>query len=153
MPAMNLTPMIDCTFQLIIFFMLSTQIMTQEYVRMELPSPNRSVAQAINPENRIIVNVAPYTQDELAADKTLMGMAKFYKIGIYEVNKADSEGMVRKLKQVRADRNVPVDKFVVEVRCDRRVQFKEVQPLLLSLQAAEMGKMHITALIQPTVEE
>jgi len=74
----NMTPMIDCTFQLIIFFMLTTQMASAEFVPMQLPRPLRSVAKEMT-ENKVIVNVVPYTLKEIEAVPARLGIAKEFR--------------------------------------------------------------------------
>ncbi len=52
----NMTPMVDVTFQLIIFFMLVTDISSRQIEALTLPSASRAVAVD---EYEIAVNVAP----------------------------------------------------------------------------------------------
>jgi biopolymer transport protein ExbD len=40
----NMTPMIDCTFQLIIFFILTAQIASEEVAKVAVPEPHHSMA-------------------------------------------------------------------------------------------------------------
>ena len=55
----NMTPMIDCVFQLIIFFILAGQVASQSLARVDLYKPWKSQAQKWNEKdpNRVIVNI------------------------------------------------------------------------------------------------
>lgn len=53
----NLTPLIDIVFQLIVFFMVVSQVITVEREPMDLPSPQESQAEVKEIPARIIINV------------------------------------------------------------------------------------------------
>ena len=59
----NLTPMIDMTFLLVVFFVLVSRITAVEQVPMELPVPRDPAAGAADEAPRIVVNLV---HDELA---------------------------------------------------------------------------------------
>lgn len=140
----NMTPMIDCTFQLIIFFMLTTQMASADYVTMKLPDPDTSVARTYE-VNRVIVNIVPYSSGRVSREPALRGAALEYRLGIYRVEKANVGKLVRELLRVQRESPRPED-FVVELRADRSISYSEIEPVLLALQEAELGRMHITAL-------
>ena len=150
--AFNMTPMIDCTFQLIIFFILTTQLASQDYVRIQLPEPDRNVAKEYEVE-KLVVNVVPYTKEEIAEDKALRGQAREYRISVNRYDRDDVEGLVRQLVQARRQREVraaaegkaAAEAFTVELRADKSVHFVAVEPVLQALQEAKLPKMYITA--------
>jgi biopolymer transport protein ExbD len=55
----NLTPMIDVTFLLIVFFVLVSQIVEVESVEMKLPEPAQPRSEPIGDEQRVVINVLP----------------------------------------------------------------------------------------------
>ena len=55
----NLTPMIDVTFLLIVFFVLVSQIVEVENVEMELPKPTEPLTEKLGEEQRAVINVVP----------------------------------------------------------------------------------------------
>ena len=56
-PDMNLTPMIDVVFLLIIFFVLVTTIAESEYEAVQLPDATEQVLDKDAPRRRLILNV------------------------------------------------------------------------------------------------
>ena len=56
-PAMNITPMIDVIFLLIIFFMLITKIVTEEAILLVVPVAEVPQVHKLPEENRLVVNV------------------------------------------------------------------------------------------------
>ncbi len=55
----NLTPMIDMTFLLVVFFMLTIDLTTKEYVALELPYAREGVDDKETPIPRLTVNLLP----------------------------------------------------------------------------------------------
>ena len=83
----NMTPMIDVTFQLIIFFILAGQMSSQELARtIKLSRPYRSQARKDVPEqgqNRVVVNVVSRVataREGEYLDQSLRGLASHYEI-------------------------------------------------------------------------
>ena len=58
-PEMNMTPLIDVTFQLIIFFMLINNIITDQTVEMIVPTLEDPKTRRFEDALKVIVNVAP----------------------------------------------------------------------------------------------
>ena len=61
----NLTPMIDVTFLLIIFFVLVSQIVEVENVDLGLPSPEDPASQLAGEQQRVVINVVPINNDNI----------------------------------------------------------------------------------------
>lgn len=55
----NMTPMIDVTFLLIVFFVVVSQIVDRDAVSMDLPSPEQAVARIPDLSEHVVVNVVP----------------------------------------------------------------------------------------------
>ena len=55
--AANLTPMIDVTFLLIIFFVLVSQIVEVENADLDLPRPEEAASELPGDQSRIVINV------------------------------------------------------------------------------------------------
>ena len=58
-PEMNITPLIDVTFLLIIFFMLVSNIISEETVEMFVPQLTQPRTQAMSDARRVVVNIKP----------------------------------------------------------------------------------------------
>jgi hypothetical protein len=61
----NLTPMIDMTFLLIVFFVLVSRIVDRESVDMNLPQPRKALAEKVSQEQRVVINVLPLPGGEI----------------------------------------------------------------------------------------
>ena len=60
----NLTPMIDMTFLLVVFFVLVSTISEVESVEMQLPEPNPTASTPPTDELRTVINIIPNVQGE-----------------------------------------------------------------------------------------
>ena len=146
--AFNMTPMIDCVFQLLIFFMLTTQMASADFVNMKVPVLNDSQAKKPVEENKAVVNVVPYTQSEIKKDSTKKGRAREYKLGSLVIATNNMEKLVTELKKVQRNSKDPKE-FVIELRADQSIRYNHIEPVLQAMQEAELGKMYITAMREP----
>ena len=62
----NMTPMIDVTFLLIVFFVVVSQIVDRDVVPMDLPAPNHAVSGVSEEPDRIVVNLVPVDNGDIA---------------------------------------------------------------------------------------
>ena len=117
----NMTPMIDVVFLLIIFFLVSSHLARQES-QMPLPLPTASSGQEDQSEQeRVVVNVRQDGAMILAGRN--VSPAELDRRLRFEMGRATGELEVR----IRSDRNVP---------------FQFVQPILLSV--AKTGISQVT---------
>jgi len=118
---LNLTPMIDVTFQLILFFLLAGHLAQQESsVELELPLAQTGHKAMENSTRRIVINV---TQDG-----TL----------ILSGETIDLERLGRILS---ADRRTS-ETLEVRIRTDRRTPYGKIAPLLV--RCAESGIWNVS---------
>ena len=152
-PSFNMTPMIDVTFQLIIFFILAGSMASAELAQLLVPELHESQAQKPEdmPTNRVIVNIASAAVTE--QDKSVVAQqAKEIQIGTKKFSPHQRDLIVAELKSARAhyrDKAPPKEKdqFFVEIRADYRVAYSEVEPVMLAAAEAEIPKMNITAML------
>lgn len=144
-PEMNITPLIDVTFLLIIFFMLVNNIISEEMVEMFVPDLNEPRTQPLTAEDRVVVNVLPResSRAEREANPLLIpGDAIGVKIGaVAEFGMGDMAGVTAALRQVR-ERNPTVE---VLLRADAALHYDEVQPVLMAITQAEIEKVNLVA--------
>jgi biopolymer transport protein ExbD len=108
----NMTPMIDVVFQLIIFFLLTSHFAQQE-AHLPLPLPAADSAAALKDVDapRLVINVT--------ADGTLLFSGR-------SLTPAD-------LRQRLAERIADLGKDVeVRIRADRSVPYQHIEPVLLA---------------------
>lgn len=124
---LNLTPLIDVIFNLIIFFLAAAHFARNEPVTdVELPS---ATARAIDSESprRLTVTVAP---------------GPTFLLGTDEQPRNVIEALIA--TQARGNAQQPLE---LRIRADRNVPFGEVEPLLVA--AAEAGVRDVKFAISP----
>jgi biopolymer transport protein ExbD len=148
--SINLTPMIDCTMLLVVFFLMATQMASPDFINMKLPKPTSSVAWAGMEGNRAVINVVPYTDFEVAQSqgKIHFEEAKEYRLGTDHFTKQQLFTIVEKLQKARSQSSNKKE-FGVEIRSDLRIDYSEVEPIFQVLQQAKIQKVKITALCSP----
>ncbi len=144
----NVTPLIDCTFLLIIFFILASQMASDSLATLALPRPHASLAAP--PQRRevrhLIVNVLSAEGQDGRVEEGRIGQAAAYKIEGRRVEVGDFQTLVAILCSRREA--CGADGLLLEVRADRRVQYGHVQPIVDA--AAEVGicQVSLTALLE-----
>ena len=144
-PEMNMTPLIDVTFQLIIFFLLINNIITEETVEMIPPDLENPKTYDLATENRITVNIAP--QHFKKAQRTqgnplnFDGQAVEVRVGTARIGMEDLD-RVRDLLRAAKERNPEVE---VRLRADCALFYREVQPVMGAITAAQIGKIYLVA--------
>jgi biopolymer transport protein ExbD len=120
--AFNMTPMIDISFLLIIFFIVSSHLAQQE-VQLELNLPNASSGDeaAEDTERRLVVNLLP--------DGSIMAAGRPVKLP--ELTELISD------ERRRAGPDVEV-----RIRGDRTAPYQQVTPILVACTKA--GVWHVT---------
>lgn len=155
--SINMTPMIDVTFQLIIFFILAGQLASQELAKVELHRPydSQAIPEEKMPKDRVIVNVvsrAATVEKGEPVSPFLAAQAEEYRVGATPITVGDTRTLVEALKkrreQVEAMERDQDKKVFVEVRADFRVSYSQVEPVMLAAAAAGFEKMHLTALVK-----
>ena len=120
----DLTPMIDVTFLLIVFFMLASEFSKVALARLELPGPLG--ARPVRPhEHRVIVNV------------TQRGGA-IHEIDL-EGRRWAAERFGALLAHLRALHGADLE---IELRADKRLKWQAVAPLLSACGAAGIRTIH-----------
>ena len=152
-----MTPMIDVTFQLIIFFILAGQIASQELAQLVLYRPLKSVAlKEDDPrvrKDKVVVNIPSIHGAEKDKVKlTDSGEAKCHKVGPETIDLDDIEKLERILKD-EFEKSKKPEEFHVEIRADHRVHFGYVLPVMDAAVRAGIPKMNITALLKGRGEE
>lgn len=129
----NLTPMIDVTFLLIIFFMLVSQITQSETDPIHIPRPTNSQARELKYENKLTIT--------LLHDGG--GGVGRYKVGS---RLAESVDQVRAIaEECRRMAEAEGQRLDVIVRADRDIRYRHVRPLLEAIIKAGLEKVSIAA--------
>ena len=146
-PRMNMTPLIDVTFQLIIFFMLVNTIASEEILPIVLPELDNPQTIKLGEVSRIIVNLGttefadrPIGVRGLNTSGDLTRM----RVGMTQVNANDMQEVSRILAEARAS-NPEVE---VLLRADSALFFQDVQPVMQAITAAGIKKVNMVAYME-----
>lgn len=146
-PSMNITPLIDVVFLLIIFFMLVNNIVSEETVDMILPEVDDPQTRELGEVDRIVVNIAPepFTRDgRQNFPLSHTGTAAYVKVGVgtgsrFEVG--DLPGITEALKQAKAEQ----PDVQVLLRADGAIYYDQVQPIMAAVTAAGIETVNLVA--------
>ncbi|MFH1377824.1 MAG: biopolymer transporter ExbD [Planctomycetota bacterium] len=136
---LDMTPMIDCVFQLIIFFMLVTEMVSQDISALILPSAQQAIPDENPPENRLTVNVLQKQSDGKFVDS-------------YEIRRrplTHQQMNEEILKHASSPTNRPAGERLstgsVLIRADAKVEWKSVQEVQKACMEARLWKIDIGA--------
>ncbi len=143
-PQMNITPLIDVVFLLIIFFMLVNNIITEQSVEMIVPQLDEPTTREMDEAGRLIVNIAPaeYAYKERKDDPLMFdGEARFIRVGLQTFAADDLEGVTAALTQAKND-NPDIQ---VVLRSDGALYYGVVQPVMGAITRAGIDKVNLVA--------
>ena len=146
-PEMNMTPLIDVTFLLIVFFMLVSNIVANESVPMVVPKLDDPRTRQLGEVEKVVVNIAPatYTGDaRLTSPLDHPGQARFVQVGAGDrFDMGNLAGLTEALRQeVQARPDVQV-----LLRADAALYYDQVQPVMDAITAAGVGVVNLVALM------
>jgi biopolymer transport protein ExbD len=130
---LNLTAMMDVTFQLIIFFLLVNNMSAAELPKLEPPHPNKSVAQEPRERSRVVINVIPVSKGSSAVKSLRVGQANIA---------AGNYGELTQLLDREKAANPAIE---VDLRADRNIHYTEVQPVMNAITGAGVGRINLVA--------
>lgn len=135
----DLTPMIDCTFLLIIFFMCVTEMARVELEQLTLPKANKAINDVDVPKDRQVINVtySVVNNQEIVSN-----------IIIRKVTYNEGEKLVAFLKTCaekagRDDKGV--SRLSVKIRADGRVEYQHVQRVMVACMKAGISRISFGA--------
>ncbi len=145
-PEMNMTPLIDVVFQLIIFFMLVNDIVGQEAVQMIVPKLTEARTRELGEiESRVVINIAPqpYNPADRQGDAMLNtdGRALYVQIGFQQFDFNNLAGMTTFLQEFKAK----FPEGQVLLRADAAIRYDHVQPVMTAITSAGISKINLVA--------
>jgi len=147
-PRMNITPLIDVVFLLIIFFMVVSRMVAEEREPMIVPSLDNPRAEKLATDGRIVVNVALQTpsidnrisnMSEANAHLAIDGTARYVKLGFKRYAMSELARVTRRLRQAK-QRNKEVE---VLLRADAALYYSEVAPVMAAITHANIEKVNM----------
>ena len=149
----NMTPMIDVTFQLIIFFIIAGQMASDDLAALIPPEPYESLASAaLNKDRWRIINIPSKAGNDPGAADVEAREADEWIIGGRPIPNNDQNLLITRLREEIASDNIPPEEvadLIVEIRADYRVPYKEVVPVLVAIREAGIARMNVTAIVKP----
>lgn len=153
----DLTPMIDVTFQLIIFFMVVTQITTQENVNLRLPDALAANEEDPGAKKQFTVHIAPINQ---TGDEALPEEFGWFCYGEPTPRGVDEMRGILEEVANRVDPEIDypgrgpdgISENMVVVRCDARCPAGEFGRLIEMMAGLMMYKIKIAILKDQKVE-
>jgi biopolymer transport protein ExbD len=136
----NLTPLIDLSFLLVVFFVLVVRISSTERTPLALPSPKHSVAARQGEEPRTVVNVLP------------KGDARGAYLVAGERFEDDAAGWSA-LESLVQSAYLATPSNEIQVRADRSAPYERVAPILALVErAADAASARLGTTIAPRVQ-
>ena len=145
-PTMNITPLIDVVFLLIIFFMLVSKIVSDQTVEMIVPDLDEpKTREIVEGAPQIIVNIAPQTYTRANRESNPLEFAgdpAFVKVGSYpDFALNDLAGITNALRQ-EVEKNADVE---VLLRADGALFYEAVQPIMGAITSAGIETVNLVA--------
>lgn len=151
----NYVPLIDVTFNLILFFALTSEMSNTILAQVLVATPQECQAQRRDKlsNNSVMVNVVSRALNDKAADTGIASRALRYEVEgkPFEVGEIDALVAEIEARRKMYDRMPQMDKkgdFYVEVRADYRVVYGDIKQVLTAIGKAGIPKMAITANLQ-----
>ena len=162
-PRMNMTPLIDVTFQIIIFFMLINNIIAEQTVEMYVPDLDEPQTRQAEEMQKVVINIAPiehvlpgqYQIDDRRSEP-LMGpqreqagaikidLTEFRLIGPGSVSLDEALTGVSAYLQRVVETNPEVE---VELRADCALYYDQVQAVMGAISEVGVQTVHLVALL------
>jgi biopolymer transport protein ExbD len=148
----NMTPMIDMVFQLIIFFILTTTFVKAELARMDIPKPHEpwTPKKEGRDEPNVIVLQAVSKADLPKDDEGWGDAAQAAELSHYQLGsqKFSLQQVKREMVEAIEQRRDKLaeqghEEFKVQIRADRRLQTMYVQPLMEAAYLAGILDMQV----------
>jgi len=138
----NLTPMIDVTFLLIVFFILVTQFANVQVAEeIELPEPDQPVSVERDQTARLVINIIPSPSASQA------GRVIGYRLGSAEypatargISMLSTEIANSAREKLAEDENATV---LVDLRADRYTAYGEIYPVMQAVVAAGYHRVNL----------
>lgn len=149
-PALNITPLIDVVFLLIVFFMLVMNIVSDENPELQLPDLDRPNVYPPEGESKVTINIVPQTpfedEDGFGPGKKMLqvlegrGQAEYVQIA-NDKWKLGEEDAMKEFRErlgfmIRARMAGPQQPPIIQLRVDAAVYYAQVVPVMTNLQLA-----------------
>ncbi len=127
----NLVPMIDIVFQLLVFFMVASHLITAQREPLQLPQPTHSLAHEKPLNNRLMINLFTDGSGRIAKIKANADLVR------------DLPALVDLL--LRYGPKLQATQGTVIIRADKNMQFAEIEKVLQAIGNAGITSVHVAA--------
>lgn len=131
---LNLTPMLDLIFQLIVFFLLVTNFSSAQLPDLDPPDPDPSQAHQHPDRERVIINVLPDGGT---------GQARSVQVGISRIE----PGNYARLTELLEAEQSRYENVEVDLRADASIEFGNIRPIMNAITAAGVGRINLVAFL------
>lgn len=135
---MDMTPMIDVVFNLIIFFMLITQMVTIERAELELPRADKAEEERTEDKKQLVINIFKEEQKD----------GKWIEISGANYSWPDLSQLLYEESQQAFDDSQNISERQVLIRADIETPYRMVQRVMLECSKQKMYKISFAAKIQ-----
>ena len=137
---LNLTAMMDVTFQLIIFFILVSNFTAAELPAVDLPMPTDLMAMDDNGEAVVVISIIPFdVSDRVVGHDEYDGRASHVVINGRQIDVRAYDELTSLLKA-----GVEAGEYrAVDLRADDRLYFDEVEPIMRAIGRAGIRCVNI----------
>jgi len=142
-PAMNITPLIDVVFLLIVFFMLVSRIASQQREPMIVPELEDPQVRDVQREDRLVINVSPGPFDRSTREGPAQGEGQpaFVKVGLQRFEMHELAKVTQAVREARQGG----DESAVLLRADAELYYEAVQPVMEAITEAGVERVHVVA--------
>lgn len=140
----NMTPLIDITFQLIIFFLLTNNMIAEQTIEMRVPVLDQAQTVELGEKiAQVVINVAPSPDAKRSSDDpyNIPGEASFVRVGIRDFRMDQLDQITAFLAESKAKN----DKVEVVLRADAGLHYTSVQPVMAAITQAKISKINLSA--------
>lgn len=133
---LNLTSMMDVSFQLIIFFILITNFAAADLPKLDPPDPRHSVAREMPDIQRVQINIVPISEGSQSGQAShLVIYGKKYPRNAYH----EVTALLAEKKQENPD-------IEVYIRADNALYYDQVQPIMQAVTKAGISRINLVAI-------
>ncbi len=148
---MNMTPLIDVTFQLILFFMLVNNIIADEAIQLKVPTLEDPKTRELGDVNRVIISVAASTDyDQKARDANPLAFeprARIISVGhlSWNLEAMTHSDALKELEKLLLDEKQKDPNVQVLLRADAALHYSEVEPVMAVITQCKIETVNLVA--------
>jgi biopolymer transport protein ExbD len=128
---LNLVPMIDIVFQLIVFFMVASHLVTTQRDTIAIPQPKNSQAREKDLPNRLVISISSSDQGKIIGIRANSDLVPDVSALV---------DLLLRFKPASDSRQISV-----VLRADKNLKFSEIETVLRGISNSGITSLHIAA--------